>query len=454
MVPSQLYRATVVDTPVSPFEGGEARYDADIALVVADGVIRFRGSFDEASRLHPDATVIDLREGVLLPGLVDTHVHFPQLRSMAGLGLPLLDWLDRYTLPEETRFADDAYAREVAPQFLTALAAAGTTSALVFGSHFAGAMHEFFAAASASGLRITSGLVVGDRMLLDGLYTTPDRARTEAAELIAAWHGNGRLRYAVTPRFSLSASDELLAACGDTFASRDDLWFTSHLNENLAEVDTVAGLFPDRRDYLDTYDHHGLVNRRSVYAHSVHTSVPELARMSEVGASVAHCPTSNSALGSGLFPLRRHLDAGVRVALGTDVGAGNGFSLFKDGIQAYFMQMLLGPEGVQLTPSHLLYLATLAGAEALGLDGDGGVGHLGVGMQFDAIHVRPAPGSAFDIVLSRSASAGDVLARTFALATTYDVAATWVGGDLVHARSSALGDEGASALTDPVPLHD
>lgn len=431
---AQIFRATVVDTPVSPFAGGEARYEPDTALVVEDGVVRFRGAFAEASRLHPDASVVDVRDGVLLPGLVDTHVHLPQLRSMAGLGLPLLDWLDRYTLPEEARFADEAYARELAPQFLRSLASAGTTSALVFGSHFAGAMHEFFGAADRSGLRITSGLVVGDRMLRDELYTTPDRARAEAAALIEAWHGRGRLRYAVTPRFSLSATDELLAACGETFASRDDLWFTSHLNENLAEVDTVAGLFPERRDYLDTYDRHGLVNRRSVYAHSVHTTVPELTRMAEVGASVAHCPTSNSALGSGLFPLRRHLDAGVRVALGTDVGAGNGFSLFKDGIQAYFMQMLLGPEGVQLEPAHLLYLATLAGAEALGLDR---VGHLGVGMRFDAIHVRPEPGSAYDLVLSRSESAGDVLARTFALATTYDVAASWVDGEQVHTRAAA-----------------
>ena len=432
MSPAQLYRASVADTPDNPFEGGALRYERDLSLVVSDGVIRFRGSFADAERAYPDAEVVDLRDGILLPGLVDTHVHFPQLRSIAGLGKPLLDWLAECTLPEEARFADVEYARAVAPEFLRALASAGTTSALVFGSHFAPAMGAFFAAADESRLRITSGLVVGDRMLRDELHTTPERAREEAAKLIDAWHGHGRLRYAVTPRFSLSASDELLAACADTMASRPDLLFTSHLNENPREIETVAELFPERTSYLDTYDRHGLVGRRSVFAHSVHTTDAELGRLAETGATAAHCPTSNAALGSGLFPLRRHVDAGVRVALGSDVGAGTGFSLFKEGLQAYFMQMLRPGDGAQLSPAHMLHLATSAGAQALGLPG---VGHLDVGMQFDAVHVSPPAGSTYDIVLRAAESADDALARTFALATTGDVAATWVGGDLVHARA-------------------
>ena len=169
----------------------------------------------------------------------------------------------------------------------------------------------------------------------------------------------------MTPRFSLSASDPILAACGELLG--DDIWFTSHINENLAEVATVADLFPGSRDYLDTYDRHGLVGPRSVFAHNVHASDAELARMGEAGAWASHCPSSNSALGSGLFPLKRHIDHGVGVALGSDVGAGTGLYLPKEGLQAYFMQQLLGVDGLPLAPAHLLYLSTRAGALALGI---------------------------------------------------------------------------------------
>ncbi len=186
-----------------------------------------------------------------------------------------------------------------------------------------------------------------------------------------------------------------------------DIWFTSHLNENLAEVATVADLFPGTRDYLDTYHRHGLVTERSVFAHNVHASDAELALMGETGAWTAHCPTSNSALGSGLFPLRRHVEHGVGVALGSDVGGGTGLFLPKEGLQAYFMQQLLGAQGLPLTPVHLLYLATRAGARALGLADR--VGDFDPGKDFDAVWVRPAPGSTFAVNLEHAADATDAL---------------------------------------------
>ena len=396
-----IYAGTIVDTPGDPFTG------------------------------DPGAA---LAEGMLVPGFIDTHVHFPQIRAIGGLGMPLLDWLERCALPEESRLADQGYARAVAGEFLDGLVCAGTTSALVFGSHFPAAMDELFAAAGQRGLNITSGLVLSDRILRPDLLNSPQTALVDSAGLIRRWHERGRLRYAVTPRFSLSASDEMLDVCAQLLAK--GVWFTSHINENVAEIAAVAGLFPSARNYLDTYRRHGLVTERSVFAHNVHPGDGELAVLAEHGASVSHCPTSNCALGSGLFPLREHIEYGVHVALGSDVGAGSGLFLPKEALQAYFIQQLLGPGGLALTPVHLLYLATRAGALALGLDGQ--VGDFGVGKDFDAVWLRPAPGSTLAVNLSHACDATDALARVFSLATPADVAGVWIRGEL--AADHALPD--------------
>jgi guanine deaminase len=351
-------------------------------------------------------------------------VHFPQFRAIGGLGMPLLDWLNKCALPEESRLADRAYARAVAAEFLDGLIACGTTSALVFGSHFAAAMEELFAAAERRGLNITSGLVLSDRRLRPDLLHTPEGALAESADLIGRWHDRGRLRYAVTPRFSLSASEEMLEVCAQLLGK--GVWFTTHINENAAEIKAVTGLFPRARSYLDTYCRPGLVTERSVFAHNVHPGDAELAALAERGAAVAHCPTSNCALGSGLFPLRRHVERGIGVALGSDVGAGAGLFMPKEALQAYFVQQLLGPGGMSLTPVHLLYLATRAGARALGLDGQ--VGDFATGKDFDAVWLRPAPGSALSVNLTHACDAEDALARVFALATPADVAGVWLRG--------------------------
>lgn len=424
-----LYRACVLDTPDDPFSGGVLRSESDGALVVRDGVIIARGDFRRVRAEHPVEDVVDLREGLLLPGFVDTHVHYPQVRVIGGLGMPLLDWLDRCALPEEARLADTVKAREVAAEFLTGLVAAGTTSALVFGSHFASAVDVFFEQAQASGLRLTAGLVVSDRILRPELQTTPDRARREALELARRWHGQGggRLRYAVTPRFALSASAELMDACADTLAAVPGALFTSHVNENPAEIAEVARL-TGASSYTDAYDRHGLLAGRSVLAHDVHPTDVELEVMAARGSFVAHCPTSNSALGSGLFPLGRHLDAGVHVALGSDVGAGTGFCLLKEGLQAYFVQQLRA-DGRLLTPVHLLHLATAAGARALGLEA---VGHLSVGMRFDAVWLRPLEGDPLSVGLSHAHDATEALAKAFALGTPADIAGVWVDGEPVR----------------------
>ena len=247
--------------PGRAFAGGDLRAVADAGLLVRDGVLVERGPFAEVRARHRAEDVVVLADGILLPGLVDTHVHCPQVRAIGGLGVPLLEWLERYALPEEARSADTAYATSVAAEFLGGLVQSGTTTALVLGAHYPGAVDVLFEQAARVGLRITGGLVVSDRLLREDLLTTPQRAYDEALTLARRWHGNGRSRYAVVPRFSLSCTGDLLDACAALLRAVPGSWFTSHINENVREIETVTGLF-GVGTYLDTYDAHGLVGPR------------------------------------------------------------------------------------------------------------------------------------------------------------------------------------------------
>src|SRR5699024_2958781 len=228
--------------------------------------------------------------------------HFPHVLIFFRLVKTLIDCRDQCALPKEARMLEPAHAAAVAEEFLGGLIQAGTTTALVFGAHDAGATDTLFRTAEAHGYRMTAGLVVGGINLRPDLHTTPERARAEAAELIHKWHGHGKLRYAVTPRFALSSTPELLEACQDSLHEAPGVMMTSHVNENRAETEAVAQLFPRSKGYSDVYSDFGLLSEQAVLAHNVHAPVPELQRLASIGAAVAHCPSSNSALGSGLFP--------------------------------------------------------------------------------------------------------------------------------------------------------
>jgi guanine deaminase len=427
---STIVRACVAHTPRDPFAAdGALEVFEDGGLAFADGRILGCGPFGDVQAGHPGAEILDARDTILLPGLVDCHVHYPQIGVIGSMGLELLEWLESRCLPEEARLEDPGYAASVASRFVRGLAANGTTTALVFGSHFVEAQEALFAASLRSGLRVASGLVVSDRRLLPSLHTSAGEALEASLGLIERWHGRGLIRYAVTPRFSVSCSDEMLAACGEALRSADGLIFTTHLNETVDEVELVASLFPWARDYLETYERFGLVGARSVFAHDVHVSDDSLRRLAGADAAVAHCPSSNAFLGSGLFPLRRHLDAGVRVGLGTDVGAGTGLSLLKEGLAAHEVQMLLGGEGVRLSPAHLLWLATAGGASALGLADE--LGDLSVGKSADFVLVRPPAGSTLAAVLEGSPSIEAALGAVFTLAREESIAEVRVAGRVV-----------------------
>ncbi|MDE3196724.1 MAG: guanine deaminase, partial [Acidobacteriota bacterium] len=354
---SAIYHSPERDRLISFEDGG---------LAVENGRIAACGGYAEVHAAHPEAEAIDMRDGCILPGLIDTHTHFPQARILGGLGYSLLDWLERIALPEEARMADMPYAHAVADEFTEALAAQGTTAALVFGAHFADATAALFESAARKGLRIVSGLVLSDRYLRSDLLQTPDRAYCESRRLIETIRPHRRLGYAVIPRFALSASEEMLDVCRALLRENPEALFTTHLNENADEVREVARQFPESADYLEVYERSELISHRSVLAHNVQVTDDQLSRLARYGAAVAHCPCSNAALGSGMFPMERHLRHRVRFALGTDVGAGAGFSILREAMHAHLFQRVAPDPGI-IDPSEMLYLATKAGAEALNI---------------------------------------------------------------------------------------
>ena len=426
---TQLFRATLFHTTANPFREPTAlRGHEDGGLLVRAGRIVASGSFDEVRCLDRNATVIDWRGGIVLPGLVDTHVHYPQMPIIGRLGRTLLEWLDHVALRQEVRMADESYASECARRFVAALAAHGTTTAMVFGAHFGAATASLFQAAEHAGLRIVTGLVVSDRFLPSPLLQTVERAYRECAELIRTFHGRGRLLYAVTPRFALSTNDAMLEMCQALLREHEGLRFQSHVNESPDEVRMVGEHFSWAADYVDVYDRFELTGPRAVLAHNVLATDSELHRLAASATSIAHCPTSNAALGSGIFPLRRHLEAGVRVALGTDVGGGTGLGILKEALQAYLMQRVAAG-GVPLDAAHLLYLSTLAGAEALGLAHE--IGSFCPGKSADFVLFQAPDGSVLDTVLKQVSAPEEALSALFTLGGAESVREVRVAGDVV-----------------------
>ena len=433
-----LFRATIFHTPDDPFPLPLGHRHAlicheDGGLLVHKGRIVACGGYADISGANPGAVTIDWRGGIVLPGLVDAHVHFPQVRVIGAMGRTLLDWLDAVALPEEARMADREYAVDTARLFLRGLVSHGTTTALVFGAHFAEATAAFFEAALLSGLRVASGLVLSDRLLRPDLHTTPERAYRESTELIAQYHKRDRLLYAVTPRFAYSTTEEMLEVCQRLMAEHPDVRLQTHINENTTENAALARLFPWAADYLAIYERYQLCGSRSVMAHNVHGTPSEIDRLAAAATAVAHCPGSNAALGSGSFPLRRHVLAGVTCALGTDVGGGLGFGMLKEGLQAYLMQRL-SPDPQGLDAARLLYMATRAGAAAMGLETE--IGDFKPGKAADFVYLRAQEGSVLEAAVRHASDPAQALAAVFTLAGAESVCEVRVEGDVVFAAEA------------------
>ncbi len=420
------YRASILHCLADPGEHSTPdaiEYFADGVLVVEDGHVVSAGDAETRLREFDNAEVVDLRGKLLVPGFIDCHVHFPQLDIIASYGEQLLDWLSRYAYPAEMQFADADYAREVAGMFLDELLANGTTTALVFGTVHAHSADAVFEAAEARRMRLVAGKVLMDRNCPQALRDDPVSAYAESKALIERWHGNARLGYAITPRFALTSSDEQLAAAGRLAAEHPDVWVHTHLAENRDEIAEIGRLFPDRENYLDVYDHYGLVRERSVFAHCLHMSDGDHRTLSAKGSAVAFCPTSNLFLGSGLFDLRAFREAGVRCGLGTDVGGGTSLSMLQTVSEAY---KVLHLQDQSLPADRALWLATLGAAESLYLDDR--IGNFESGKEADFVVIDPA---ATRLAARRTERAASWLESLFAILTLGDdrhIAATYVAG--------------------------
>ena len=433
----QLFRGTIFHTPENPFpldisDPAALTCYQDGGLLIDDGRIVVCGEYAAIRDAHPGAATVDWRGGFIVPGLIDAHVHFPQVRIIGAMGRTLLDWLDAVALPEEARMADRGYAAETARLFVHALASHGTTAALVFGAHFADATAELFEAASASGLRVASGMVLSDRLLRPELHVSAEQALQDSTTLIRRYHKRGRLRYAVTPRFAYSTTESMLEVCQQLMTDHPDVLLQTHINESTTEIGELARLFPWARDYLAIYERYELSGRRSVMAHNIHATSSEIARLADAGTAVAHCPGSNAALGSGWFPLRRHIDAGVTCALGTDVGGGLGFGMLKEGLHAYLMQRL-APDPKALDAARLLYLSTRGGAVALGLANE--IGDFRPGKAADFVYLHPPRGSVLEASVRHAAEPAHALASLFTLAGPESVREVRVEGTIVFSRN-------------------
>jgi guanine deaminase len=417
---------------LTPLGAGGTRYlDDGLLAVDAAGRIAVVDPADDRSGAEL-AAAIDLRPWVVMPGLVDLHAHLPQLPNAGlGAGLDLLTWLERYIFPLERGF-DEVEADRLAPLAWRAFAAAGTTTAMVYGAVFAASLDATFRAAEAHGIRAIVGKVMMDRVTYDETIDPTsilERTLRETADLIAQWHGadDDRLRYAVTPRFAVSCTADLLRESAALAASTGTYWQT-HLSEDRGEIAEVGRLFPEATDYVDVYDRAGALGPRTVLAHAVHLSDRELARLIEADARVAHCPASNLFLASGVMPLGRYLEAGLGVGLGSDVAGGPDLSIFtamRVGAYAKNALEVAGRgSGPALTPLDWLRLGTLGGAQVLGLDDR--IGSLEVGKEADLIAVDPA--FAAPIPGVEDDDPEDLMSRLIFRAHPDMVRAAWVRG--------------------------
>lgn len=423
----QAFRASILHCLADPGEGSLATATAyldDGLLIVENGLIVELG---EAAALLPQlgdrVSLQEFPEQLIVPGFIDCHVHFPQLDIIASYGEQLLDWLRRYAYPVEARFADADYAREIADVFVNELLRNGTTTALVFGTVHAHSADAIFEAAAKRDMRLIAGKVLMDRNCPEALRDDPESAYADSKALIERWHGQGRLGYAITPRFALTSTAAQLQAAGRLAAEYPDVWIHTHLAENTDEVDEVARLFPESDSYLDVYDRFGLLRERSVFAHCLHLSDADRRRMAEKGGAAAFCPTSNLFLGSGLFDLRSMCDANVRCGLGSDIGGGTSLSLLRIAGEAYKVLRL---QDQSLPATRALYMATLGAAKALYLDDK--IGNFEAGKEADFVVLDPA---ATSLTARRSNAASSIEEKLFAmmmLADDRNVAATFING--------------------------
>ncbi len=428
-------RGALVSFTGDPFDAGVAatrRYEPDGIVAMAGGrIVDCGNASDVMPRLPSGTTVLSYANALITAGFIDGHVHYPQIPVIGAGGKALLEWLQDFTYPMERRHADAEHAREVADVYFTENLRHGITTAAVYGTVHPTSVDVFFEEAQARGLRMIAGKVLMDRNAPADLLESAQQGYDESKALLRRWHGNGRLAYAITPRFAVTSSPAQLEAAGALKREYPDAYVQSHLSESTAEVARVRELFPGYTSYLDVYARFGLTGHRTIFGHGIHLGESELAFLHETGTSIAHCPTSNNFLGSGHFNLRaaRRAERPVHVALATDLGGGTSFSMLRTMQAAYEVAQMCG---YALPPSCALYLATRGAARALDLDDH--IGNLETGREADVtvLDLRSTP--LIDYRMNYARDFDEVLAIQMALGDDRAIRATYVAGRLVHRR--------------------
>ncbi|WP_434058456.1 guanine deaminase [Coralliovum pocilloporae] len=366
--------------PQGPDDTDAFTYLEDGALLVSDGLIRAVGPYDSLAQEAGDARLVDHRPNLLMAGFIDTHLHFPQVQVIASWGAQLLDWLNTYTFPEETRFADEGHSAEMAGHFYDQIIAHGTTTAVAYCSVHKASADAYFSEAARRNMRMIGGKVLMDRNAPDGLRDTPQSGYDDTKALIEAWHNKGRGLYAITPRFAITSTPEQMEMAGALVREHPDCYMQTHLSENHDEIAFTKELYPDAPDYLGVYEHYGLLTPKALLGHCIHLEEREIDVLAGTGAKPVFCPTSNLFLGSGLFD-----DAGLRArgitnAIATDIGGGTSYSMLQTLNEGYKILQL---QNQSLHPLRAFYWITRGNAEALGLSGQ--IGTLEAGAEADIV---------------------------------------------------------------------
>lgn len=431
----KILRGTIVSFKNNPFINGDASalfYENDGLIFIQDGKIEKIGPYSSLKDFIPEGASVDHHEnGIIMPGFIDTHIHYPQTQIIGAYGKQLIDWLNNYTFIAEQNFSDYNHAEKVAKVFIQESLKAGSTTSAVYCTVHPQSVDALFTEASKFNLRMIAGKVLMDRNAPPALTDTAQSAYDDSKALINKWHNKGRLSYAITPRFAPTSSHEQLSLAGSLWNEYKDVYMQTHISENLDEIAWVKSLFPAHKDYLDVYDSYGLVGKRAIFGHGIHLTDREWQRMHEAGAAVSHCPTSNEFLGSGLFPFEKSLTGKfpVRVGLATDIGAGTSFSQLQSMNESYKIAQL---QGYSLSSIKAFYLATRGAANALYLDDK--IGSIEVGMEADIVVLDCKATSLIDF---RMDYCKDIEEKLFVLMTLGDdrtTKAVYVAGELVYGK--------------------
>ncbi|WP_334190350.1 guanine deaminase [Noviherbaspirillum sp.] len=429
----QIHRGSVLHYTGDPrLDNHACRWHEDGLLTVADGRVVAAGDYAALrNTFPPDAPEHDHRGRIIMPGFIDTHIHYPQTDIIASPAPGLLPWLETYTFPAERRFDDPQHAREVAAFFLDELLRCGTTTAMVYCTVHPASVDAFFTESASRNLRMAAGKVMMDRNCPVFLQDSAEAGAQDCERLIRRWHGRGRQMYAITPRFAPTSTPAQLQLAGELARAYPDTYVQTHVAENTDEVAWMKALYPDSRSYLDVYDRHGLMRERAMYGHCIWLDDVDRRRMAETGSAAALCPTSNLFLGSGLFDFNAADAAGVQLSLATDVGGGTSFSMLQTMNEIYKVGRL---GGTHLPASRMFYMATLGNARSMRLEGT--IGNFAPGTEADFILLDP---KATPLLARRTAQAKDLEELLFALAMLGDdraIAATFVAGDIAHLRTA------------------